>query len=122
MRWRAVHSAEQIIYALRQAEGGTLVADACRQLGVSEASFYLWKKYGSEASASSRAGRVDSGPLRGERAKGQRARQFSHGGWYGKSIARDQSALRLRITKIGHPRPRSDICASTSCCGGRGGL
>ena len=35
---------EQITYALRQAEGGTLVADVCRQLGVSEASFYLWKK------------------------------------------------------------------------------
>ena len=35
---------EQITYALRQAEGGTPVADVCRQLGVSEASFYLWKK------------------------------------------------------------------------------
>jgi putative transposase len=34
---------EQIAYALRQAEGGTPVADVCRQLGVSEASFYLWK-------------------------------------------------------------------------------
>lgn len=35
---------EQIAYALRQAEGGTPIADVCRQLGVSEASFYLWKK------------------------------------------------------------------------------
>ncbi len=35
---------EQIAYALRQAESGTPVADVCRQLGVSEASFYLWKK------------------------------------------------------------------------------
>lgn len=34
----------QITYALRQAESGTPVADVCRQLGVSEASFYLWKK------------------------------------------------------------------------------
>jgi putative transposase len=32
--------------------------------------------------------------------------QFSHGGWYGKSIARDQSALRLRIREIAHSRPR----------------
>lgn len=31
---------EQIGYALRQAESGTPVADVCRQLGVSEASFY----------------------------------------------------------------------------------
>jgi len=35
---------EQIRYALRQAESGTPVADVCRQLGVSEASFYVWKK------------------------------------------------------------------------------
>ena len=35
---------EQITYALRQAEGGTPVADVCRQIGVSEESFYLWKK------------------------------------------------------------------------------
>ena len=35
---------EQITYALRQAEGGTPVADVCRQMGVSEASFYVWKK------------------------------------------------------------------------------
>ena len=35
---------EQITYALRQAEAGTPVADVCRLLGVSEASFYVWKK------------------------------------------------------------------------------
>jgi putative transposase len=35
---------EQITYALRQAEAGAPVADVCRQLGVSEASFFLWKK------------------------------------------------------------------------------
>lgn len=41
---RSKFSEEQIAYALRQAEGGTPVADVCRQLGVSEATFYLWKK------------------------------------------------------------------------------
>ena len=35
---------EQITYALRQAESGTPVADVCRQIGVSEASIYVWKK------------------------------------------------------------------------------
>jgi putative transposase len=35
---------EQITFALRQAEAGTPVSDVCRQLGVSEASFYLWRK------------------------------------------------------------------------------
>ena len=35
---------EKIAYALRLAEGGTPVVDVCRQLGVSEATFYTWKK------------------------------------------------------------------------------
>jgi putative transposase len=35
---------EQIAYALREVEGGTAPADVCRQLGVSEATFYIWKK------------------------------------------------------------------------------
>jgi putative transposase len=35
---------EQIAFALRQAESGTPVPDVCRQMGVSEASFYVWKK------------------------------------------------------------------------------
>ena len=30
--------------ALRLAEGGTPVADACRQIGISDATFYTWKK------------------------------------------------------------------------------
>lgn len=35
---------EQITYALRLADSGTPVADVCRQIGVSEATFYTWKK------------------------------------------------------------------------------
>jgi len=35
---------EQIAYALRQAEGGTPVAEICRKLGVSEPTSYRWKK------------------------------------------------------------------------------
>jgi len=38
------YSEEQIAYVLRQVEAGTPVGDACRQLGVSEATFYTWKK------------------------------------------------------------------------------
>lgn len=41
---RSKFSEEQIIYALRQAEGGTPIGDLCRQLGVSDATFYAWKK------------------------------------------------------------------------------
>ena len=35
---------EQIAYALRQVESGTPVAEVCRKLGVTEQSFYRWKK------------------------------------------------------------------------------
>ena len=35
---------EQIAYALRQAEGGSPAAEICRKLGVSEQTFYRWKK------------------------------------------------------------------------------
>ena len=35
---------EQIAYVLRQAEAGTPVADVCRGIGISEATFYVWKK------------------------------------------------------------------------------
>ncbi len=38
------HSEEQIIAALKQYESGEKAADICRKLGVSQASFYTWKK------------------------------------------------------------------------------
>ena len=41
---RSRFTKEQITYALRQADSGTPAADVCRQLGVSEATFYVWKK------------------------------------------------------------------------------
>ena len=37
-------SEEQVAYALRQAERGTSVADVFRQIGVSEATFYVRNK------------------------------------------------------------------------------
>lgn len=37
-------SEKQIAYALRMADGGTPVVDICRQIGISEATFYTWKK------------------------------------------------------------------------------
>ena len=38
------HTEEQIIGALRQHEAGDKTAEICRKLGVSQATFYLWKK------------------------------------------------------------------------------
>jgi putative transposase len=40
-------SEQQIAFVLRQAEEGTPMAEVCRKAGISEASFYAWrKKYG----------------------------------------------------------------------------
>ena|SRR6185436_14248928 len=41
---RSKFSEEQIVYASRQTESGTRVDDLCRQLGVSDATVYAWKK------------------------------------------------------------------------------
>jgi putative transposase len=39
---------EQITFALRQVDSGAAVVEVCRQMGISEATFYVWKrKYGS---------------------------------------------------------------------------
>lgn len=35
---------QQIAFALKQAETGTAVAEVCRKMGISEATFYNWKK------------------------------------------------------------------------------
>lgn len=37
-------SEEQIAYALRMGDGGIPVVDVCRQIGISEPTFYTWKK------------------------------------------------------------------------------
>ena len=34
----------QIVFAIKQSETGVAVAEICRKMGVSEATFYNWKK------------------------------------------------------------------------------
>ena len=41
---KARFSEEQITYALKQVESGRPVGEVCRQVGVSEQSFYRWKR------------------------------------------------------------------------------
>jgi len=44
---RSEFTEEQIAFALRQVDTGTKVPELCRQLGISQATFYAWrKKYG----------------------------------------------------------------------------
>ena len=38
------YSHEQIIYALKRVEAGAKATEVCRQMGVSEQTFYQWKK------------------------------------------------------------------------------
>lgn len=38
------YTEEQIAYALKQAETGTPVAEVLRRMGISEQTFYRWKK------------------------------------------------------------------------------
>ncbi|MEP6959285.1 MAG: transposase [Nitrospirota bacterium] len=44
MARRRGHTDEQILAALRQAEGGTTVVEVCRQMGITEHTFYTWKR------------------------------------------------------------------------------
>ena len=41
---RSKFTEEQVAYALREVESGRPPAEVCRQLGVSEATSYTWKK------------------------------------------------------------------------------
>ncbi len=38
------YTEEQIVYALRQVEAGEAVVEVCRRLGISQQTFYSWKK------------------------------------------------------------------------------
>ena len=38
------YTVEQIAFALRQAEGGAPVSEVCRKMGISEQTYYRWKK------------------------------------------------------------------------------
>ena len=38
------YSPEQVAFGLRQAEDGVPVAEVCRKMGISEQTFYRWKK------------------------------------------------------------------------------
>lgn len=44
---KARFTEEQVAYSLKQAEVGTPIPEVCRKMGISDATFYTWrKKYG----------------------------------------------------------------------------
>ncbi len=38
------YTAEQVAFAMRQAESGTSIPEICRKMGIAEQTFYRWKK------------------------------------------------------------------------------
>ena len=38
------YTAEQVAFAMRQADSGTSVSEICRKMGIAEQTFYRWKK------------------------------------------------------------------------------
>ena len=41
---KKAHSEEQIVAVLQQGQAGEKVADICRKVGISEGTYYAWKK------------------------------------------------------------------------------
>jgi putative transposase len=41
---RKAHTEEQMVSVLRQVEAGARVAEICRKVGISQATYYLWKR------------------------------------------------------------------------------
>ena len=66
MARRRGHTEEQILAALRQPESGTTVAAVCRDVGISEQTFDLWKRKYAGLGLSERR---DVRPLREENTK-----------------------------------------------------
>jgi len=90
------YSDEQIAAALRQAEIGTPVIDITRKLGISEATFYVWKKrFGTVGTPKIRELRQ----LREENAKLKTVVA---------DLTLDRAVLQDVIKKSGSPRPAQD--------------
>lgn len=107
------HGEEQILRALRQTESGTKVSDICREHGISDATFYIWKKkysgFGFERT--SRAAAV---------ARGERQAQAAGGG----PVAGPAYPAGDRAKKAVKPRHRRELGQRTQTVfvlSGRGG-
>jgi putative transposase len=56
---RSRYTEEQIAYALRQVDGGTPATEVCRKMGISEQTFYTWRRrYGGMGATELRKVRV----------------------------------------------------------------
>ena len=96
-------SEEQIVYALKQAELGVPVLDLCRKYGVSEQTFYRWrKKYGG----------LEAGELRRLRQLEEENRKLKQ---LVAELSLDKHVLQEVIAK------KSEACTQTGACPESGG-
>ncbi len=92
------HTEEQILRALHQAEGGTRVSDLCREHGISEATYYVWKK---------KYAGLGLSELRELQAAARGEREAQAAG--GRSVAGPAHAAGDRPKKAVRPRHRREL-------------
>ena len=91
-------SVEQITAVLQQAEGGVPVGDVCRQVGISEQTFYRWKKvYGGML------------PERGARAEAAARRKHQAETPRRRPVARQGHAPGRRSKKVLKPVKQREV-------------
>jgi Transposase len=115
---RSTFSEQQVALTFRQAEGGTSVRDVCRQLGLSEATFYVPKK---KVWASGRERLAAATPARG----GEQPPETSGGGSHARQTHSDGDHPNKPVTPTRRgERPRldgrdlPDPCAPSVSAGG----
>ena len=66
---RSRYTEQQIAYALRQVDGGTPAIEVCRKMGISEQTFYTWRR---------RYGAMGATELRNVRVLEEEVRRLKH--------------------------------------------
>ncbi len=87
------YTEEQIAFALKQAKTGTRVEEVCRKMGISEATFYNWKKkFGG-------MGVTELRRLRQLEEENQRLKRLVTPAEFIRSIRKDEALTRLSVSR-----------------------
>ena len=97
---------EQIAFALKQAETGTRIDEICRKMGISQATFYAWrKKFGGLGVAELRRLRQLEEENRKLKQADQLGKVLKGVTAAGKGRARVATMLRVAIASAVRPNP-----------------
>ena len=105
---RKGRSNEESVHALHQAESGERVAEVCRGLGVSEQTFYRWKKQFAGMGLSEVR---ETTPAPSDRSRRERARQFRVGN-EGRLV--EQPLVQFGLVRMAR-RPRFLVVPEEHC-------